>query len=247
MKIISWNLNHRTLEKPISPDVVRFLIESGADLICLNEYVDGPSRRAFEETLIKAGFANKFLSPRLGNNNQVFIASKLPARLGDIKAPDLTDAATTNFLHIQLGESSIEIVGLRAPAYKLASERNAYWAQLGAIIRAASSRNIVFVGDFNYDPFLGATRGAATIDFNLGGDFSIPNPEGGWSFISIDGQKTSRIDHVLTARGLRARSAEYLTEFNGIQLAGSKEAAAITDHAALVFNLERAPCLQAAP
>lgn len=240
MKIISWNLNHRTLEKPISSDVCRFLIDSGADLICLNEYVDGPSRRGFEDTLNQAGFAYRFLSHRLGNNNQIFIASKLPACVGDITAPDLTDAATTNFLHIKLVESSIEIVGLRAPAYKFAFERNAYWAQLGAIIRAASSRKIIFVGDFNYDPFLGATRGAAAIDFNLGGHFSIQNPEGDWSFMSIDGQKTSRIDHVLTAQGLRAASVRYLTEFKEIRLAGSKETAAITDHAALVFDLEMA-------
>lgn len=242
MKIISWNLNHRTLEKPIPSDTLRFFIEAKADLICLNEYVDGPSRRSFEAALNDAGFTHQFLSPRLGNNNQIFIAAKLPVFLGDLKAPDLTDAAITNFLHIRLADSSIEIVGLRAPAYKLASERQAYWAQLGAIMRAASSRNIIFVGDFNYDPFPGAARGAAAIDFNLGGNFSIPNPSGAWSFMSIDGQNTSRIDHVLVARGLCAESVRYLTEFNGIRLAGSKNTAAITDHAALVFDLDYAHC-----
>ena len=42
MKLISWTLNHRTLEKPIPPDVLRFFEEFDADLISLNEYVDGP-------------------------------------------------------------------------------------------------------------------------------------------------------------------------------------------------------------
>lgn len=44
--------------------------------------------------------------------------------IGDIAAPTEPDShAETNFLHIQLLDSEIEFIGLRAPAYKTANER----------------------------------------------------------------------------------------------------------------------------
>jgi exonuclease III len=51
MKIISWNLNHRTIEKPIPDDVVIFFDKYAPDIIALNEYVDGESRNEFKHNL----------------------------------------------------------------------------------------------------------------------------------------------------------------------------------------------------
>jgi hypothetical protein len=236
MKLISWNLNHRTLEKPIPPDVLRFFEEFDADLISLNEYVDGPSRGAFKNGLQKIGYTHQLISQRFGNNNQIFIASKHPIILGELTAPQLTDAAVSNFLHVKLEGSDIEIVGLRAPAYKVSAERVEYWKQLAEIIRSTSTRKIIFVGDVNYDPFTGVAASVPSLSFGLEGKFYIPNPTGEWSFISIDGKNRTRIDHAIVSEGLRVAGVEYLNSFNGITLAGSKDMKAITDHAVLALD-----------
>jgi hypothetical protein len=220
VKILTWNLNHRTIAKPIPDDALRVFIESDADLISLNEYVDDPSRHSFKETLAEAGLVHQHVSPSLGKNNQIFIASRLPLSEGDLNAPTFTDAAATNFLHVKIEGANMEFVGFRAPAYKLANERMAYWTEMGEIIRAAGRRNIVFAGDINYDPFLKTAPGAKVISFNDESDFSIPNPAGEWSFISMDGKRTSRINHTIVAGGLAVSGAAYLATFNGLNLAG---------------------------
>ncbi len=238
MKIASWNLNHRTIEKPIPDAAGRFLAELGADIISMSEYVDGLSRDTFKDDLKKAGYTHQLISPRIGKNNQIFIGSKHPLQIGDLTPPSLTDAATTNFLHVKLAGKGFEFIGIRAPAYKLTSERTEYWRQFGGILRSAAGRSLVAAGDLNHDPFLGATSKADSIAFKLAERFTIPNPKGTWSYISIDGKKTSRIDHAIVSEKGRVLSAEYLTEWKGLQLAGSKEMAAITDHAVLVFDIE---------
>lgn len=237
-RIISWNLNHRTIEKPVPEDAVRFLIESGADLISLNEFVDGPSRIAFKDALTNAGFIHQFLSPSLGKNNQVFIASRMRIVAGDITPPTLTEAAITNFLHVKIDDSDIELVGFRAPAYKLGSERHAYWKQMTDIIRANGHKNIVFVGDINYDPFINAKIETSAIYFEPDSQFTIPNPAGAWSFISANGKNTSRIDHAIVATGVAVSDVEYVATFNEIRLAGATAARAITDHAVLAFSID---------
>ena len=55
MKIASWNLNHRTIEKPLPPEAMTFFEAFDADLIALNEFVDGKSRSAFRAELDRMG------------------------------------------------------------------------------------------------------------------------------------------------------------------------------------------------
>jgi len=238
VKIASWNLNHRTIEKPLPDATGRFLAELEADIISMSEYVDGLSRDTFKDDLKKAGYTHQLISPRIGKNNQIFIASKHPLQIGDLTPPSLTDAATTNFLHVRLEGKGFEFIGIRAPAYKLTSERTRYWQQLGEILRSVAGRSIVVAGDLNFDPFPDTASTADSITFKLAEKFTVPNPSGKWSYISIDGKKTSRIDHAIVSEKVRVLSAEYLTEWKGVQLAGSKEMAPITDHAVLVFDVE---------
>ena len=238
MKIISWNLNHRTIEKPIPDDIVIFFEQYAPDIIVLNEYVDGESRNKFKQKLKELGYSHQLLSPKVGRQNQIFIASKNEIILGDISAPDFTEPARTNFLHVTMAETNLELAGLRAPFYKLARERKAYWKQVSEIMAGVSKRQILFLGDINYDPFMNGSITEPDIKFDLVGSFRIPNPEGEWSFISIDGKNKSRIDHVIVSESVKASNVKYLTAYNGITLAGSKSDSAITDHAVLSIEVE---------
>ena len=238
MKIIEWNLNHRTIEKPIPDEALTFFSKYSPDIIVLTEYVDADSRNNFKQRLMEVGFSHQLISPKVVKQNQIFIASKQEIQLGDLTPPDLLDAARTNFLHISIPDCNIEIVGFRAPSYKLASERFEYWKIFAEIVRSANDRNIVFIGDINYDPFSGVTAFAPEISFSLERSFRIPNPEGEWSFISIDGKNKSRIDHAVVSDGVKVCKASYMANYDGIVLAGARSDAAITDHAALSLEVE---------
>ena len=238
MKIITWNLNHRTIEKPIPEGVLVFITDSNPDVIVLTEFVDGKSREYFKETLAELGYSYQLLSSKVGKQNQVFIASKFEFAKGVSVAPNITSPAETNYLHVFLPRQELNIIGFRAPSYKTSKERKAYWKQLAGIASSISKKNTIFLGDINYDPFTGISAFSTEIEFSLAGTYKIPNPEGEWSFISIDGKNKTRIDHAILSESLKLKRAEYITAFNGIVLAGSKNDSAITDHAVLSVELE---------
>ena len=237
MKVASWNLNHRTIEKPIPAEALKFFAAFAPDLIALNEFVDGKTRSAFWADLKGMGYKHQLISEKIGKQNQVFIASKAAISQGDLMPPQQDPAAITNFLHVKVDGTDIEIVGFRAPAYKAFQERQSYWVELAAIMRSAANRRIVFIGDINYDPFPGVAASSPEIRFDMAGRYSIPNPKGEWSFISLDGKARTRIDHAFVADGVSVVNAEYLTTYQGIKLAGGKGAGAVTDHAVLAINL----------
>lgn len=238
MKIISWNLNHRINEKPIPEEVYFFFKLYSPDIIFINEYVDGISRDKFKTELASLGYKNQLLSLKAERQNQIIAVSKYEMVQGEIIAPDLTIAAQTNFLHAAFPQVNIEIVGIRAPAYKAASERKLYWEQVARIISSTDGRNILFIGDVNYNPFSGVSAHAPKIQFNLNNSFIIPNPEGEWSFISIDGKNKTRIDHAIISESIKTSNVKYLTNYEGIVLAGPKGSNAITDHAVLSLEVE---------
>lgn len=237
MKIISWNLNHRTLEKPIPSSAVAFFKAYSPDIISLNEYVDCESRSGFRQDLLELGYSRQFVSPKIGNHNQVFIASKIDMRLGDIAPPDFDGSSITNFLHVKLVDHELELVGFRAPAYKLLKERNDYWKQISGIVSGLGERKIILLGDINYDPFSGVSASTPEIRFTLSSAFKIPNPGGEWSYISIDGKNKSRIDHAIVSDQVHVSDVKYISIFNDIVLAGSKNDKAITDHAVLSLTV----------
>lgn len=237
MKIVAWNLNHRTIEKPIPPEALRFFTAIDADMVVLNEFVDGASRASFKEELSNIGYPNQQVSAKRGKQNQIFIASKVAISPGDLIPPQQDDAAITNFLHVIINDSGVEVVGIRAPAYKSFSERQSYWRELATTMQSASSRRIVFLGDVNYDPFQGIAASVSEIRFDLASTYSIPNPQGDWSYISLDEKSRTRIDHAIVGERLKVIGAEYISTFNGITLAGGHDSGAITDHAVLALSL----------
>lgn len=237
MEILAWNLNHRTLEKIIPPEAIHFFKAKDADIISLNEFVDGSSRDTFKQQLSDLGYFHQLISPKRGKQNRVFVASKKAIRLGDLNPPQQDDASVTNFLHVVEEESGIEFVGFRAPAYKMYSERQTYWRELTTIMSNAGRRRIVFAGDINYDPFQGLAASVTDIKFELSQSYYIPNPQGEWSYISLDEKARTRIDHAIVTAGLKTTEVRYLVNFQGILLAGGHNSNAVSDHAVLSFSV----------
>ena len=61
-------------------------------------------------------------------------------------APVLDSHVDTNFLSIRLLDSGLEIVGLRAPAYKTNAEIGAYWEAPKHNLEGMTDRRILIIG-----------------------------------------------------------------------------------------------------
>jgi endonuclease/exonuclease/phosphatase family metal-dependent hydrolase len=136
-------------------------------------------------------------------HNRIFVASRLPFTIGDIPPPQgPTSHATTNFLHVRLDNSDIELIGLRRPDYK-GAEKIQYWAEVTDILRAAGDRALVIAGDINEKLFKKTPRDVTAVPFPGAEMYSVPRPDGDWSYTNPSGTGQSQIDHVLHTSRLR--------------------------------------------
>jgi len=237
LKILSWNLNHRTQRKKIPFSVINVISELAPDVVCLNEYVDGDGRPDFKAQLRDEGFQSVSISSVTGRHNQVLLATRKIHEVGEIEAPVIDGMAESNYLHAKLGEFDLDVVALRAPMYKKRADLRAYWETLRKTIEAHKSRRVIFIGDLNCDPALPKYVGSAYMLELRASGWQIPEARGDWSYISMNGAKVSRLDHVIASPQLERVESEYVTRVRDILVAGQHSAGPISDHAILVVNL----------
>ncbi|WP_422022034.1 endonuclease/exonuclease/phosphatase family protein [Pyruvatibacter mobilis] len=218
MKIIAWNLNHRTRPRALPKAICRFIESYAPDLITLNEFVDAPDREGFYDDLRELGYAHLALSEPTAGNNQILAASREPMERGTAEPPQYDTAAYSNFLHVYLPGEALHVVGLRAPAYSARAKKADYWAEVGRIADKLADDRTILLGDLNYDPFRGIDSTRASADFTYSRGYSIPSPTGAWSYVSSDGRRTSRIDHAVVSSSLTVQRAEYISTWDDIDV-----------------------------
>ena len=237
--VAAWNVGHRARRKAI-PDGLATVLESlDSDVLVLTEFVDGGADRdQLRDRLRAAGYHQDHLTDPLPVHNQVFVASRLPFDGGDIPPPTTDSHATSNFLHVRLHDSEIELVGLRAPDYK-GAVKSSYWGEVDDILNNIGDRAVVVAGDLNEDPFKGVSESFKSRRFHGLQAFCAARPEGRWSYMNPHKDTSrSRIDHVLHTPRMRINEARYVDEIAGFRLAGPASSAPLSDHAALTFIAE---------
>jgi hypothetical protein len=237
MKILSWNLNHRIQMKKIPDDVLSIIEALSPDIITLNEYVDGDEREHFKNGLNEIGFSHVSVSNKCKRQNQVLIASKVGHEDGDLRPPLYDEASISNFLHVIVPAHAIEVVGLRAPAYKKSKELKIYWSDLRDIFYCVATRTIVFIGDLNCDPNFNNTPGAKSLNTLCEQGWKLPIPSEPWSYISYNGQRHSKLDYALGSPAINGMSSKYISEVNSFIVAGSKDQNPLSDHAILLTEI----------
>lgn len=237
MKILSWNLNHRIRMKEIPHDVLSVIEYLSPDLIALNEYVDGDERAHFKNALNEIGFSHISVSNKFKGQNQILIASNTEHENGDLKPPSYDEASISNFLHVVVSANAIEVVGIRAPAYKSNKEIKNYWSELQNIFNLAEARTIVFIGDLNCDPKLNNAPGAKCLNFLYENGWKLPIPKEPWSYISYNGKSRSKLDYALGSPTIGDMSSVYISEVNSCIVAGPKEQNPLSDHAILLTKI----------
>ena len=241
LHLATWNLNHRTGRKAIPPAVIHAIATLDIDVLVLTEFVDGPHTDHFKDALKDIGFEGLAVSVKAPRQNQVLLAARTAlADDGLLPLPGHTESATTNWLHRRLPAFRLEIVGLRAPMYLAADDRQSYWRQVEAIAQSARDRRLVFVGDFQLDPHTDS-RACAEVFPRLTGDgFTLARPKGDWSCHGGNGHGGTRIDHALASPGLAFSDARYLYKAGRHLLAGQANGTApLSDHALLSIRIPR--------
>jgi endonuclease/exonuclease/phosphatase family metal-dependent hydrolase len=238
VSVAAWNVGHRTTRKPVPEELAAALEHLSADVVFLMEFVDeGIGRDQLGKRLDAAGYKHVHMTKRLPRHNQVFVASRLPFDTGDITPPTMDSHASANFLHVRLHGCEIELIGIRAPAYKTAAERHAYWGEVDGILHNVRDRAMVVAGDFNEDPFKGVSETFTSRRFHGSETLRVQKPVGPWSYMNPHKEASrSRIDHVLHTPRVQIRDARYLYEIEGIRLAGPGSSAPLSDHAVLAFQ-----------
>lgn len=238
MKVIAWNLAHQVRKRKIPDYLVDVILDLEADTVLFNEYVDDEIREPFKQAMREVGYEHQAVSRTPARHNQIFAASKFAFEKGDLQPPQFDGSAISNFLHIRFEDFPVEIVGVRAPAYKKKADWNAYWDELAGIMESARNRKILFAGDVNYDPFEKAKQpNAETVPFHLCDGYQIPNPNGDWSYLHHNGNGF-KIDHVIHTPTVHVENVEYIDWIRGRFLAGEKIKKPVSDHAVLRFDTQ---------
>lgn len=222
MKILSWNLNHRTNELSIDQRLLEIILEQDPDYISLNEFVDKGNRGAFYKDLENLGYSYIEVSSKIKDrSNQVLIASKLPISKCSTTGPSFSDHTVSNFLHIKT-KHSLNLIGLRIPSK--VSKNMELWILYQKIIQKLKNEIFVFIGDFNLDLLNPKVADKRLIEIQ---EFCSQYPkEWDFSYSNHDGSVQSMLDFSLVSNNLSVLSCKYLPLEK------------VSDHKCLVLELE---------
>ena len=223
MRIGTLNVAHQTRPpKKVPGDLLDALLDLDLDVLVLTEFVETPAYREAIAARWKHVLSSEQTPRRSGFHNQVCLASKKRMEpLGGLPAIP-THTASTNFLAARIG-GSLDLTGLRAPAFKVAADRSLYWETVARHLSPG-----IVIGDFNLNP----ERSRREASFVPTG-WTVVTPEsGGPSFRSLKNKTSSTVDHAFVSKGIRVRAAEYRPEFFGKWG---------LDHCPLVVYIRRSP------
>ena len=239
MKLIAWNINHRTTGRAIPPAMADALAFLDPDLIVLTEYVPSRSHSDFKKALSLNGFSNLLVSAYTPKENHVLIASRVNLEPGDIKAPAIAPSVPSNVLHVQVPDYDLEVLGIRVPDYSKAPRiRHACWDWIETIAAEVKGRPFVIAGDLNVDPSYPPSKCGNRIRnlTALGWQHALPSE--GVSYWPLVGYSGLRLDHAFVCGRLEITGAQYVWEAGSYRF-GGRNSGAMSDHAALVVEISK--------
>jgi exonuclease III len=234
MKILTWNINHRTQPKKIPPQMAEALASLEPDTIVLTEYVKGPAHDQFLHDLKAKGYAHPALSPEKKRQNSILIVSRTPLKPGTVTGPEnIIEAVPCNVLHV-VENSGVHVLAVRMPLPMTAALKKDWWDWVTRV--AEENRHLPFIitGDFNTDPEVTKGPNGKVRFANLrknGWLFDLPATPSWWN----THEGGSKLDHTLL-------SASHFGNPHSVYLTGSgpyvfaRKAGAMSDHAVLLVD-----------
>jgi hypothetical protein len=222
--IATWNLHHMGREIEISNGVPAVIAHVRPDVLVLTEYVDRGGREPFENALKEIGYMAGAVSLAGVGQNQVLMASRVEQVAGTLNAPDVDEAARTNFLHQWLPTLELHVIGFRAPYYQAEDPRKLkpYWEGLKAGALTVAQARTVHIGDFNWCPGAKEQDAEQAVAALVAAGYRLV-PEGGG------------VDRALVSAALEPRGWQVVEGAAGFRLTGE---GGLSDHPMLVVEVE---------
>ena len=238
MRFAAWNVAHQIRQRPFPADVLRAFLTLAPDVVVFTEYVPGPDHDRVVTDLAEAGFLGIHISDRVERQNQVLVATRMASERGSWAAPPIRPQVPPNFLHVEVPEQDLQVVGLRIPMFVSGDSAGEHlyrdWIRDQA--PAWGAHPTVVIGDLNTGPHRARSWQWRSLESFAEEGWSVVTPGEGWSYMGKRGH-TSRIDHGLLSSGLVAKEVRYVAEADGVVLAG-KHTPAYSDHAVLAIDVE---------
>ena len=216
------------------PEAIKLLTP---DLLVLTEYVRGPTHLSFLSRLAGLGLGHTLISSESRGQNSVMIVSRRPLARGRISGSTIAPALPYNFLHVELPEDGLQVMGIRIPDYsKQPRIRRACWDWFCSLAEKEVNSPTVMMGDFNSDPNYSKSRCGDRFAQLVEYGWQLALPEDGASYWSLNGHAV-RLDHAFVSRDYRVISARYIDRVAGLILA-NRHSQTLPDHAALEIVIE---------
>ena len=238
MRIVAWNINSRARSKAFRDGFVEALTALEADLVVLTEYLTHDSHEVALEKLGQAGLRHRLSTEPTPGENQVLILSRWGLTRGEITGPPISGSVPSNVLHAHVPEAGLDVLGMRMPDLgKWPQLRRAWWDWLESMAEQCVSRPFLIAGDFNTASTYPKARCGDRPARLIAGGWRHAAPSDGASYYTLRNEPKC-IDHAFVTEHFQIRQARYVTQSAGHRLIG-KPAEALSDHAALVVDLER--------
>ena len=237
MRIVTWNVNHRTFQRKIPPQMAQALMSLDPDVAVLTEWVPGESRSGFRADLAGYGLAHQLSSVYVKRENSVLIASRSPLETGKIFAPPIAPSVPPNALHVKLTEYDLDMLGLRVPDYsRKPAIRRKCWDWLMEAAKSLVGNSSIIIGDLNTDPDHPAARCGDQLGLLASNGWYHALPVDGASYWTPKG-KPCRLDHAFVSRRLRVHCSQYISE-NDRYIFAREAHDGLSDHAVLAIDLD---------
>ena len=236
MRLVTWNLGHRTDGNRRPDKVIQALIALEPDIVILAQRLPAAACRPLLDAL--AGIGLKLhLAPKAGQRNRrVLIASRLDLVPGVLETDADGDHPPPNVLHAYAPNGTLDVLGLRMPdCGDRPTSRQACWDWLLQAAATLKQRRAVLIGDFEFDANHERAGGMEHLRRLTNEGWRHAAPADGAAYWTTAGQAT-RLDHALLSPSIQPIDVRYALEAAGFRLAGTKDS--LSDQPALVVDLQ---------
>lgn len=165
MRVVAWNLNHRSRNRAIPPALPVGILSLNPDVVVLTEYVEGQRHSWLCAAFQQSGLTTEFHTPFLVGcrQNQVLVASRQAVTIGTFTPPLSLGHARSNCIHVRFVSPALDLIGMRVPMHKSADQRLEYWNWFENSVEPLRESPVVIIGDFNADPLRAKGAGSGCL------------------------------------------------------------------------------------
>jgi hypothetical protein len=202
--------------------------------------VRGPSHDSFVLRLADLGLDHMLMSPEARGENSVMIACRRAMKPGPHTAPAIPPSLPYNFLHVELPENCLQVLGIRVPDYSRQPRiRRICWDWLCLLAAKAINTPTVILGDFNADPEDLDSKFSDYFDQLEGDGWQRADPESGASYWTVKNNVPRNLDHAFVSRDYVIASTRYIDGIDDLILM-NRSSYYLPDHAVLEIVIENA-------